>query len=296
MNDFSSRPVKETERFLPAPLLRFLLDLEATRTTEDVWTLLVSLAQSLGLPVVDYVYASDYKNWEKTQFIRTTFDSKWFEYLKKFPHIRQTSHFRTHGCKHLTPILIGPAYAEEIGHMSEEKQRHMELSAAMGARAGIAIPLRSGEPGQAALIAFAGPQDKADFDALLTEHGWTLHAVALSAHARYTELFKTEFIERNELTTKQKELITLVGQGYLDKQIAHTLGISFSAVRQRLSSVQAKTGARNRAELAALAMRIGLVSDPMLRTHDEDLTIFLTTGDGKTGSEPRRNRATSHEV
>jgi DNA-binding CsgD family transcriptional regulator len=185
--------------------------------------------------------------------------------------------------------MVGPAYFDEMGPLSEDKRRHINLAAQMGLEAGVAFPLRMGDPGQAALMTFGGAFSREAFDAILQQHGWTLHAAALSAHTRYTELFKLEFVERNQLTEKQKELLRLVGQGLMDKQIAHLLGISFSAVRQRLATVQQKTGAANRADLAALAMRVGLVADPLLKEHGDDLTVFLCTGDGRTGKEVRRN-------
>ncbi len=157
-----------------------------------------------------------------------------------------------------------------------------------GFRAGLAVPLRIRDPGQAPLIRLGSDFSRAEFDALLAEYGWTLHAAMLSAHARYTELIKLEFTARNQLTEKRKEMLWLVGQGLMDKQIANQLGIFFSAVRQRLSTVQTKTGAQNRADLAALAARLGLVSDPLLRGHRDDLTVFPCTGDGKTGTVVRR--------
>ncbi len=288
MKHFDGTPLRETEKFAPEALVAFLVALEETQTTEDVWQLLLALAKRLDLTGVEYIYATDYRNWERAQFIRTTAPSSWLDYLKQFPHLRETSTFRRHACRFLTPIKAGQAYAEDMGPLTEERRRHMELGARMGMRAGVAFPLRMGDPGQAALLCFGGDFSAEAFDALLAEHGWTLHAAALSAHARYTELFKLEFIERNQLTHKQKELIQLVGEGLMDKQIAHILGISFSAVRQRLATVQQKTGAQNRAELAALAMRVGLVPDPLLRAHSDDLTVFLSTGDGKTGSEVRQ--------
>jgi DNA-binding CsgD family transcriptional regulator len=141
------------------------------------------------------------------------------------------------------------------------------------------------DPGQAGILIVGGGMSRAEFDAILAEHGWAIHTAALSAHTRYTELFKTEFIQRNRLTKKQQELIQLVGHGLMDKQIATELGVSVSAIRQRLSVIQTKTGAQNRADLAALATRIGLVPDPLLKPHTKDLTVFLSTGDGKSGTE-----------
>ena len=285
MAHFDGTPLRGTEKFIPTRLLDFLLNLEKSTSTEDVWTQLVQLGADLGLDVVDYVFANDFRNWEKTQFIRTTIDSRWFDLIERFPHMRYTSNFRTHGCRFLTPMMVGPAYLDDMGPLSEDKRRHVELSAKMGLQAGLAIPLRMESPNQAAMLTFGGQINRASFDAILDEHGWTLHAAALSAHTRYSELFRREFTDRNHLTEKQNELICLVGQGLMDKQIAYELGISFSAVRQRLASVQQKTGAHNRAHLAALAMRAGLVPDPVLDDDCDQKTVLLATGDGMRNTE-----------
>ena len=49
--------------------------------------------------------------------------------------------------------------------------------------------------------------------------------------------------------------------------------------------MQKKIGVQNRSDLVAVAARLGLVTDPLLRGHDDVLTVFLSTGDGKTGAE-----------
>lgn len=279
------KDVRAMERHVPDPLLTFLIALEGTETTEDVWQAILEFAKGFGLTSVDYVYASDFRNWERAQFIRTTFDSAWLDYLKQFPHLRKTSNFRMHAVNYLTPVMTGSAYLDEYGPVSDDRRRHSQLSHNMGFHAGVAIPLRTGDPGHAATISIGGKFTREEFDAIWAEHGWAIHAGALTAHVRYAAFFKTEFVQRNHLTEKHKELITLVGKGYLDKQIAHELGISFSAVRQRLITVQEKIGVQNRADLAAVASRIGLVPDPLLNAHEDTLTVFLSTGDGKTGEE-----------
>lgn len=269
----------------PPELLSFLLSLEHATTSEAVWNEMVAFNARLGLTCVDYIYATDFKNWERAQFIRTTFNSEWFEYLKQFPHIRHTSCFRMHAVKYVTPLKYGIAYVDDMGPMSADRRRHLRLSASMGMAAAIAIPLRMGDPGQAGMLGVGGPLTREEFDKIWDEHGWSIHAGMLSAHTRYTELFKAEFVQRNQLTEKHQELIRLVGEGKMDKQIAHELGISHSAVRQRLQTVQERIGVRNRADLAAVAAHLGLVPDPLLKHHDDALTVFLCTGDGKTGEE-----------
>ncbi|KNG93838.1 helix-turn-helix transcriptional regulator [Pseudaestuariivita atlantica] len=274
-------------RACPESLHDFLQALERTETSEDVWTLIVGLAASVGLPVVDYVCASDFQNWEQVQFIRTTISSDWIAMAQANPKVRKYSTFRQHSVFHLTPLKIGLAYADRYPDMTADRLEMQHLAARFGSRAAWVIPLRMEVPGQAAHLLFGGDYEAGAFDALIDRHGWTLHAAALSAHTRYTELFKAEFCDRNMLSGKQRELLTLLGQGLQDKQIAHALGVSFSTVRQRISLIQKKTGTTNRAEVAALAMRIGLVPDPLIKNHETDLTVFLSTGDGKKGKETR---------
>lgn len=286
MKNRTIREIQPTEMIGPPLLRKFLVHLETVETTDDVWNLLLELCHEMGLSALDYVYATDFRNWQQAQFIRTTASSKWLDYVRKYPTIRQTSVFRRHCVHYLTPVLCGPAHIEMMGDVSEAMRIHGEATKnEVGMNAGISFPLRMDDPGQAASLAWGGPHDRFEFAEVIREHGWTMHAASLSAHTRYTELFKAEFIERNELTEKQRELIKLVGKGLMDKQIAHELDISFSAVRQRLARVQSKTGVQNRAELAALAMRVGLVPDPLLRPHSSDLTVFLSMADGKTGAE-----------
>ncbi len=265
------------EGFVPTRLRDVLMRLEVATSSDEVWDHLVSLAASLNLPIVDYVYATDYRNWEQAQFIRTTFPQDWAPYADANPYIRRFSNFRTHAVHYLTPVMVGIEYADCYPDLHPEKRRSMEFGAQMGMTAGFAVPLRMTERGQAGVIAFGGRYPRATFDRIVAEHGWTLHAAALSAHERYMEFFKSEFALR-KLTDKQMELLRLVGRGLLDKQIAEDLGITFSAVRQRLAAITRKTGVANRAELAALAMRLGLVPDPILKAYREEMTVFLSTG------------------
>ncbi len=52
------------------------------------------------------------------------------------------------------------------------------------------------------------------------------------------------------LTAKQRETIELLGEGWTSKEMAHALGISESAVIQRIETLRAKTGGMLRKDLA----------------------------------------------
>ena len=62
-----------------------------------------------------------------------------------------------------------------------------------------------------------------------------------------------------ELSSRERELVTLVAQGQTDAQIAEKLFISVSTVRSHLDRIRDKTGSRRRADLTRLALRAGLI-------------------------------------
>ncbi|MCW5771041.1 MAG: hypothetical protein KIT16_05340 [Rhodospirillaceae bacterium] len=57
------------------------------------------------------------------------------------------------------------------------------------------------------------------------------------------------------LTTRERQVATLVARGCRDRDIAHALSIGFGTVRTHLNRAMEKCGCANRAELAALMTR-----------------------------------------
>jgi DNA-binding CsgD family transcriptional regulator len=62
-----------------------------------------------------------------------------------------------------------------------------------------------------------------------------------------------------KLSTREKELVTLVAQGRTDAQIAAQLYISVRTVSSHLDRIRDKTGCRRRADLTRLALTTGLI-------------------------------------
>ena len=62
------------------------------------------------------------------------------------------------------------------------------------------------------------------------------------------------------LTEKQKEAITLRARGFGNKQISEELGITDSALRQRLKQACDNLGARNVLHAVAIAVHLGIIS------------------------------------
>jgi predicted ATPase/class 3 adenylate cyclase/DNA-binding CsgD family transcriptional regulator len=61
------------------------------------------------------------------------------------------------------------------------------------------------------------------------------------------------------LSSRERELVTLVAQGRTNAQIAAQLSIGVRTVRSRLDRIRAKTGSRRRADLTRLALQANLV-------------------------------------
>jgi DNA-binding CsgD family transcriptional regulator len=60
------------------------------------------------------------------------------------------------------------------------------------------------------------------------------------------------------LSPRERELLTLVGRGRTDAQIAEQLFISVHTVRSHLERIRDKTGCRRRADLTRFALHAGL--------------------------------------
>jgi DNA-binding CsgD family transcriptional regulator len=64
------------------------------------------------------------------------------------------------------------------------------------------------------------------------------------------------------LSTREREVLTLVAAGRTDDQVAAELFISVKTVHSHLDRIRDKTGVRRRAELTRLAVRLGLSNPP----------------------------------
>ncbi len=284
------RPLVAAERHIPELLQNFLLDLEHTEHSSDVWRVLVELGRSLNLPFVDMISSSNYANWKKTQFIRTSYDSSWLNEINTDPDLARWSYFRSHAMHYLTPIAVGLEFAEEYRHIPQTRYEVLQEAAHRGLRAGFSIPLRLHAPPQAALVTFSGDHSKREMEHIIRMHGWVLHAAAFSGHQRYTTHFASEFTERNRITDKQRELLTMIGTGLQDKIIAEKLDVTVSAVRQRMNNVLKKTGLTNRAELAALAMSMGILPDPLSGRTGQSNSVRIEMGVPDKGQTTTRIR------
>lgn len=65
--------------------------------------------------------------------------------------------------------------------------------------------------------------------------------------------------EKPALTRREREVLSLLGQGKTNKEIAESLVISERTVKYHVSSILAKLGAGNRTEAVSYAARLGFI-------------------------------------
>lgn len=68
--------------------------------------------------------------------------------------------------------------------------------------------------------------------------------------------------DENELSDREREILSLVAKGASNKEIAHTLFISTNTVKVHLRNIFAKIGANSRTEAAMYAISSGLIELP----------------------------------
>ena len=270
-----SRKMLRAEQAIPDQLSQFLVDLEATQSSVDVWKMIVALGRSVGLPNIDFICANSFANWRKTLFIRTSYDSRWLNDVNQDLDVAKWSYFRSHALEHITPITVGYEFVDSYHKLPESRLEVLREAARRGLRSGFSIPLRQGIPPRAAMISFMGDHPREACEQIINTHGWTLNVAAMNAHQRYMAHFHAEFAERNQITDKQSHLLELIGRGLLDKQIADELNISISAIRQRMETLMRRTGMSNRTELAALAMSMGMLPDPFHGPEGQEYEISI---------------------
>lgn len=274
------RELLAAEMFTPPLLHDFLRDIENTSRSVEVWDRLVQLGRQLDLPFIDFITVSTSSEGQQRLFVRTSYDARWLNRENQDPENAEWSYFRTHASKHLTPILIGYEFIDDYLHLPQRRVEVLREAARRGMRAGFSVPLRVNAPPQSGIINFCGDHSRRDMLAIVKAHGWALNVAALLAHQRYMAHFVSEYFDRNQISDKQRELLELIGRGLQDKQIAADLGISVSALRQRMHSLMAKTGCSNRAEIAALAMSAGLVPELQGMRETADTAHIVVQMDG----------------
>lgn len=99
------------------------------------------------------------------------------------------------------------------------------------------------------------------FISQLKQHVLGIPALSPSVARRIMQHFRQtapEIKKAEDLTAREVEVLTLIGQGLRNKEAAKELGVSLPTIASHIKSIYAKLGVRNRTEAAILAQKLGL--------------------------------------
>jgi DNA-binding NarL/FixJ family response regulator len=144
--------------------------------------------------------------------------------------------------------LPGLQGAAAVAHVTERGLRVLVLSASVG-RTDVVDALSAGALGYVAKDADEGEIRRA-LRTVASGHSYV--APTLASHLLDVDTSKSE------LTPREREVLELVAEGASDKTIARELELSLHTVHSHLDRIRDTTGRRRRAELARLAVDLGI--------------------------------------
>ncbi|MCX4850360.1 response regulator transcription factor [Streptomyces sp. NBC_00893] len=159
------------------------------------------------------------------------------------------------------PGRDGIAAAQDITRLSP--RTHVVMLTAFGEEASVTRALRAGAAGY--LLKDTGPNE-------------LIHAVRLAAkgepvlaprvtrqllerHVQYGRDTENALRRTEELTPAERDVLSLLGRGLSNPEIADELYISTGTVKAHISRILTRTGSANRVQAAVLAHDAGLLGD-----------------------------------
>lgn len=254
---------KGFETVFPKALVDFHTAINFTRNEEDVFKLICDLATECGFDSVIYEYCPDIFADDPQIMMRTNLP-KPFEALERSSQKNAPKGYgRQHSLEKWTPTVAGISYADYYKDYPTQVWKYRLASIVTGFKSGFGVALRSPDTATRAGMAFASKLDRCDFEKLFYDHGWTLHSSAWAAHIRILQHAAEANSFGRPLTERQMTYLQLLAEGLLDKQIAHKMNISHSAVRKYQYALSARFEVTKRGDIIRRAIELGILKNPL---------------------------------
>ena len=150
----------------------------------------------------------------------------------------------------VTGAVVRTDGAVRFDHYSSVPGGHIKQGDLRYSRAVIGVPIRLGRTIVGAFVVFGDvPARSFDDDDVQLLELFAIHAAVAIANSRM--LSQAAATPIPGLTTRELQVTSFLKRGWPDKLIARELGISAKTVEKHVGTILRKTGARNRAEVAA---------------------------------------------
>lgn len=256
---------KPFETIFPVEIVDFHTKLNFTTCEEDVFQLMIELSERCGFCGVIYEFCADIYAPEPDHFIRTSLPDSFLDMERLASRRTKPGYGRAHCLVKWTPAVSGMEFADYFADYPSQVWKFRLSKVITGLRSGFGIPLRSANSKSRAGFAFASKMGREEFEIEFRKHGWALHAAAWAAHIRILQ-HANERHDAPQLTERQLKYLHHLAEGLLDKQIAHELDISHSAVRKHQYAVAKRLGVERRGEIIPTAIRLGLIRSTSTET------------------------------
>ena len=154
----------------------------------------------------------------------------------------------------VTGAVVNAGGPVAFRHYSAVPGGHIRVDDVRHSRAVVGVPIRLGDNIVGACVVFGSDLEREfdESDMQLLEL-FTIHAAVAIANSRMLngEISRPTSETDPHLTTRELQVNSFLKRGWPDKLIATELGISSKTVEKHVGTILRKTGARNRAEVAA---------------------------------------------
>ncbi len=159
----------------------------------------------------------------------------------------------------LQPLRWGWEICKETFPVKSQDYRISEIAYDFGINNLLAIPIPTAGFNGSSGFSFYLRSDAKSFDKLVTAAGSLLKFAGTLTHV-HLQMLRRRNKQVGVLTTREKECLLLLSQGFRSKQIGHALGIREVTVHLHLTNARNRLSAKTREQALATAILTGQIS------------------------------------
>lgn len=252
------------ERCAPDSLWWYLVELPRASSPEEVWALLLRLAERLGVPFVTYGFTPNVTSPEVDFLYYSNLPEGWME-RRRGDNSTATDYAYWHTWQHMTPILIGAGFLDLYeGFPPAYRALVASVRDTVGWETGLCVPLACHGRLERAAMTFGTRLPAAAFLDFLRAEGWVLHVAAAQAHARHQMLLRERQAARARLSPRMLEFLRRLAATRSRAEVEASMGIGRSRGDSLIAQIKARLSVQTMEQAVAVAVQVGLIEGPLV--------------------------------